>query len=56
MDSVSETTPSGSTVSRETVLNRLLIFAYLTVVAVAMFGWVSALWWVTVTLAKWLIA
>jgi hypothetical protein len=56
MSSVTETTPVGSKVSRGTILKRLFVIAYLTAVAVAMFGWLSAFWWITVRLAKWLMA
>jgi hypothetical protein len=38
------------------LLQRLFEFCYLAAVAVAMFGWVSAFWWLTVRLAKRLMA
>jgi hypothetical protein len=43
-------------VSRGALLQRLFKICYLAAVAVAMFGWVSAFWWLTVRLAKWLMA
>jgi hypothetical protein len=54
--SVTETTPIGSTVGRGTILKRLFAIAYVTAVAVAMFGWVSAFWWITVRVTRWLLA
>ena len=56
MSSVTETTPVGSKVSRGTILKRLFVITYVTAVAVAMFGWVSAFGWLTVQVAKWLLA
>jgi hypothetical protein len=49
-----ETTPVGA--GRGTILKRVLVIAYLAAVAVAMFGWVSAFGWLTVQVAKWLLA
>jgi hypothetical protein len=43
-------------VSRGTVLKRLFVIGYLTAVAVATIGWVSAFGWLTVRVAKWLLA
>jgi ABC-type enterochelin transport system permease subunit len=53
---ITEPTPSGSTVSRERIVTRLLVIGYFTAVAIAMVGWVSALGWLTLKLAMWLIA
>jgi hypothetical protein len=43
-------------VSRGTVLKRLFVIGYLTAVAVATISWVSAFGWLTVRVAKWLLA
>jgi hypothetical protein len=51
-----ETTPVGATIGRGTILKHVFVIAYLAAVAVAMFGWVSAFWWITVRVAKWLLA
>jgi hypothetical protein len=56
MNNVTELMPAGSAVSRGTILKRLFVVGYLTVITVAMFGWLSAFGWVTVRLAKWLMA
>ncbi len=56
MNNVTEVAPLGSAVSRGVVLKRLFVIAYVTAVAVAMFGWVSAFGWITVQVAKWLLA
>ena len=51
-----ETTPVGATIGRGTILKRLFVIGYLTAVAVAMIGWVSAFGWAAVRLASWLMA
>jgi hypothetical protein len=56
MNSVTQSMPAASTVSRGTILKRVFVIAYVTAVAVAMFGWVSAFGWLTVRVAKWLLA
>ncbi len=43
-------------VSRATSEQRLFKICYLTGIAVAMVGWLSAFGWVTVAVAKWLLA
>jgi hypothetical protein len=56
MNDVGRATSAGSTVSGGAILKRLFVIAYVTAVAVAMFGWVSAFWWITIRLARWLMA
>jgi ABC-type enterochelin transport system permease subunit len=56
MSSLTQLMPVGSTVSKGTILKRLFVIGYLTAIAVAMVGWVSAFGWITVRLAKWLMA
>lgn len=56
MNTISEVMPVASTVSRGTILKRLFVIAYVTAVAVATIGWVSAFGWLTVRVAKWLLA
>ena len=43
-------------VSRATSKQQLFKICYLTVIAVAMVSWLSAFGWVTVAVAKWLLA
>ena len=56
MINVTRATSLAFTVGRAAISNRLFVIAYVTAVAVAMFGWVTAFWWITVRLARWLIA
>jgi hypothetical protein len=42
-------------VSKGALLQRLFKICYLTAVAVAMFGWVSAFWWITFHVVPWLL-
>jgi hypothetical protein len=56
MNSLTQLMPAASTVSRGTILKRLFVTAYVAAVTVAMFGWVSAFGWITVRVAKWLLA
>ena len=56
MNSLTQVMPVGSTVSKGAILKRLFVIGYLTAVAVAMIGWVSAFGWITVRVAKWLLA
>lgn len=56
MNSLTQLMPISSTVSRKTVLRRVFVIGYLTAVGVAMVGWVSAFGWLTVRVAKWLLA
>jgi hypothetical protein len=56
MDNVTKVMPLGQTVRKGAISKRLFVIVYLIAVAVAMFGWVSAFWWLTVRLAKWLMA
>jgi hypothetical protein len=55
MNSVTRAMPAASTVSRGTILKRIFVIAYVTAVAVATIGWVSAFGWLTVRVAKWLL-
>jgi hypothetical protein len=57
MNSLTENMPIEATaVSRAPVKDRLFTVCYLTATAVAMLGWLSAFGWVTVAVAKWLLA
>jgi hypothetical protein len=56
MNSLTEVIHVGSAVSRGTILKRLFVTGYLAASAVAMIGWLSAFGWVTVRVAKWLLA
>ena len=56
MNNVTELMRAGSAVSRGTILKRLFVIGYLTAIAVATIGWVSAFGWLTVRVAKWLLA
>ena len=46
----------ASRVSKGTMLKRTLVVAYLAAIAISTMGWVSAFGWLTVRLAKWLLA
>jgi len=57
MNSQTEIMPTNAAVvSRATMKDRLFKVCYLTATAVAMLGWLSAFGWVTVAVAKWLLA
>jgi hypothetical protein len=56
MNSLTEVVPVGSTVSRGTISNRFFKICYLTAITVSTIGWVSAFGWLTVRVAKWLLA
>jgi hypothetical protein len=56
MNSLTEIVHVGSSISRETILKRLFVIGYVTAIAVATFGWLSAFGWLTVKVAKWLLA
>jgi hypothetical protein len=57
MNSLTEKIPLEATAIRKvTVKDRLFTVCYLTATAVAMLGWLSAFGWVTVAVAKWLLA
>jgi hypothetical protein len=57
MNSLTETMPMEATaITRATMKDRLFTACYLTATAVAMLGWLSAFGWVTVAVAKWLLA
>ena len=55
MNTVSEIMPVVSTVSRGTVSERLFVIGYLTAIAVATLGWVSAFGWAAFKLASWVM-
>ena len=57
MNSLTETMPMEAlSAKRATMKDRLFTVCYLTATAVAMVGWLSAFGWVTVAVAKWLLA
>jgi hypothetical protein len=56
MNSLAEVMPIRPAISRGTILKRVFVVGYLTAVAVAMFGWLSAFGWLTVKVAQWLLA
>ena len=55
MNNVTELVPTGSTASRGTILKRLFVIGYVTAIAVAMVGWISAFGWLTLRAATWLL-
>jgi hypothetical protein len=55
MNNVTELMRAGSAVSRGTILKRLFVIGYVTAIAVAMVGWISALGWLTLRAATWLL-
>lgn len=55
MSGVTQAMPVVSTLSRGTILKRVFVIGYLTAIAVATVGWVSAFGWITVKFAKWLL-
>jgi hypothetical protein len=48
--------PAVSSISRGKLLQRLFRVCYLTAIAVAMLGWLSAFGWISVRVAQWLLA
>jgi hypothetical protein len=56
MNNVTEVMPLGSAVGKGVILRRLFVIGYVTAIGVAMVGWVSAFGWLTVRVAKWLLA
>jgi hypothetical protein len=56
MHNLTEMMPVGSTVSSGKILKRIFVIGYLTAIAVTMIGWVSAFGWVSIRVAKWLLA
>ena len=56
MNSLMEWMPARSSVSRGKLLEQLFKIGFLTAIAVAMVGWTSAIGWLTVKLAMWLMA
>jgi hypothetical protein len=55
MNSLTQLMPVSSMASRKTILKRLFVVGYLTAVAVAMIGWVSAFGWAAFKLASWVM-
>jgi hypothetical protein len=55
MNNVTELMRAGSAVSRGTILKRLFVIGYVTAIAVAMVGWISAFGWLTLRAATWLL-
>jgi len=62
MNGLTEAMPMEALSTRRAAMNsttmkdRLFTVCYLTATAVAMVGWLSAFGWVTVAVAKWLLA
>lgn len=56
MNSLTPVVQVASRFSKGTKLKRLFVIAYLAAIAVSTVGWVSAFGWLTVRLAKWLLA
>jgi hypothetical protein len=56
MNTVTEGMPVVSTVSRGTVSERLFVIGYLTAIAAATVGWVSAFGWAALRLTSWVLA
>jgi hypothetical protein len=57
MNTLTENIPMDATaITKATVKDRLFTACYLAATAVAMIGWLSAFGWVTVAVAKWLLA
>ena len=55
MNNVTELMRAGSVVTRGTILKRLFVIGYVTAIAVAMVGWISAFGWLTLRAATWLL-
>jgi hypothetical protein len=55
MNNVTELMRAGSAVSRGTILKRLFVIGYVTAIAIAMVGWISAFGWLTLRAATWLL-
>ena len=56
MNSLTDVLPTGFTARRGMKLKRLFVISYLTAIAVATIGCVSAFGWITVRVVKWLMA
>ncbi|SHH19835.1 hypothetical protein [Bradyrhizobium erythrophlei] len=57
MNSLTENMPmEASAIAKVTVKERLFTVCYLTATGVAMVGWLCAFGWITVAVAKWLLA
>jgi hypothetical protein len=56
MSAVTQVMPVGSTVSRGAILKRLFVIGYVAAIGIATVGWLSAFGWLTVRVAKWLLA
>jgi hypothetical protein len=55
MNNVTELMRAGSAVSRGTILKRLFVIGYVTAIAIAMVGSISAFGWLTLRAATWLL-
>jgi len=56
MNSLTEVMPIQSAVRRGTILKRVFVIGYVTAIAAATIGWLSAFGWLTVKVAKLLLA
>jgi hypothetical protein len=56
MNSLTELTPAASNFSKGVLLQRLFKICYLTAIIVSTLGWLSAFGWLTIKVAKWLLA
>ncbi len=57
MNSLTENIPmEAAAIAKATFKDRLFTACYFTATAVSMLGWLSAFGWVTVTVAKWVLA
>jgi hypothetical protein len=56
MNSLTEQVPAASNFSKGVLLQRLFKICYLTAIIVSTLGWLSAFGWLTIKVAKWLLA
>lgn len=56
MNSVTQAMSVDSVTSRNTLSQRFFNICYLTAISVATLGWLSVFGWMTVSIAKWLLA
>jgi hypothetical protein len=56
MNSLTEVRPVESAISSGTPSQRFFKFCYLSAIGVTTVGWLSAFGWITVRVAKWLMA
>jgi hypothetical protein len=55
MNSVTDVAPKRSTVSRGKISRKLFVAGYLTAIAIATIGWLSAFGWITVRAVEWFL-